>query len=179
MAAKSLSLPERALCRAQWEMGISIADLSQQFGVSQRTLFRYRSSEGWRRTEEDQTEHLMGAARRQLKADLGSLLESERSTFQTQARSIIESEYEALEERIDHFGAMRARIRNRLDQLLTEVETMDDDLPLAKRLTALKTANEVLQSLERGERASERAGQNGDGHALCEMLDELDRIDAH
>ena len=73
-------------------MGISMADLSQQFGVSQRTLFRYRSSEGWRRTGQDQTEHLMGAARQRAKADLGSLLESERSTFQTQARSIIESE---------------------------------------------------------------------------------------
>jgi hypothetical protein len=175
MPAKSLSMPERALCRAQWEMGLSIADLSNQFGVSQRTLFRYRATDGWARKEHDQTQHLLGAARQQLQQDLGEMLESERSAFQSQARSLLEGEYEAFEERIDHFGAMRARIRGRLDRLLTEVETMDDDVPLAKRLTALKTANEVLQSLERGERASERASQNGDGHTLCEMLDELDR----
>ena len=158
--SRRLNAEQLQECRAQWESGIPVSELAEQFGVSQRTIKRYRARGKWDREKGDLDETTLQKAKERVNERIELYLHQEETALKA---AVAQSMSKA-----------RETVTEVLEREIGNLENNPDPNP-SKRLNHIKVASEVISSIQRIERKTWGIDDKADASDLDQILMEIEQ----
>ena len=178
MRPTRLNADELFRCRALWESGVTVAELSEEFSVSERTIKRYRAREKWVRGAGGATDTALQKAKNRVEEKIDRFVEQEEMALKAAVAKTMTACRESVTEVLARHKTFSTRLASVMEREISALENNPDPNP-SKRLTHIKTATDVVASIQRIERKTwgidDRASSSDLDQILMEIENEEDR----
>jgi hypothetical protein len=164
-------------CQAQWENGVTAADLAEQFQVSERTIKRYRARGKWDRERDGLGEETLQKAKERVNERIELYLAQEETALKAAVAKSMSQARESVTEVLERHKDFSHRLAHVMEREITNLETNPDPNP-SKRLSHIKTASEVISSIQRIERKTWGIDDKADASDLDQILMEIEQEEA-
>ena len=172
--SRRLNAEQLQECRAQWESGIPVSELAEQFGVSQRTIKRYRARGKWDREKGDLDETTLQKAKERVNERIELYLHQEETALKAAVAQSMSKARETVTEVLERHKDFSHRLAGVMEREIGNLENNPDPNP-SKRVNHIKVASEVISSIQRIERTTWAIDDKADASDLDQILMEIEQ----
>ncbi len=171
---KRLTSAQLIDCQAQWESGVTVPDLAEQFGVSERTIKRYRARGKWDREKGELDETTLQKAKERVNERIELYLHQEETALKAAVAQSMSKARETVTEVLERHKDFSHRLAGVMEREIGNLENNPDPNP-SKRLNHIKVASEVISSIQRIERKTWGIDDKADASDLDQILMEIEQ----
>ena len=167
-----------ATCQAMWESGVGAEVLAEEFGVTARTIKRHRARGKWTRDPDAMSDTMLARAKKKVEQRIDQFLQEEERAMKVAVAKTMNTARESVTEVLERHKDFTHRLANVMEREIATLET-NPDSNASRRLTHIKTATDVVSSIQKQERKTwgidDRVNSSDLDSILMEIEAEEDR----